>query len=121
MGQASLGKTRGAHCGTPGRGVSIMFRFLGIVVACIAVVTAVGLATVHRVHAGPNPNSTCNNLNPCVSWINAGKGEAIDGTGNHNNGMRGVTHFNSTSNTNFKAGVLGLDLSSSGIDNAGVE
>ena len=68
-----------------GRGIG-MTRFLGIVAAGICAVAAVGLATAHRSHAMPNPNA-CSSMSPCLNLSNGGKGEAIDGTANKNNGL----------------------------------
>lgn len=92
-------------------------RFLAIGVL-VLVVGSLGMAD--RSRGATDAATNCASQNPCQSYTNNGKGEAIQGTSSKNDGVQGTTHFNSTGPTHFFAGVYGLDISSAGHYDAGV-
>jgi hypothetical protein len=66
------------------------------------------------------PDTTCSDHLPCFFEKNNGTGIAIKGVSVANDGLAGSTTFQSTSPTNFHAGVSGIDQSSTGSNDDGV-
>jgi hypothetical protein len=69
---------------------------------------------------GAGHDVTCTSPGPCLSETNTSTGTAITGVSKKGSGIVGRTKFNSTSQNNGQAGVLGQDLSTSGSFNVGV-
>ena len=63
---------------------------------------------------------SCSSPNPCQEGSNASTGAGLEGISAKGKGVVGQTKFNSTSTSNGQAGVIGNDLSTSGVFNAGV-
>jgi hypothetical protein len=66
------------------------------------------------------PDTSCSSPLPCLFKKNNGAGIAIKGVSVVNDGLAGSTTFQSTSPTNFHAGVSGLDASTTGSNDDGV-
>jgi|GEM_PF-1293435 len=63
---------------------------------------------------------TCATTTACVIGTNTSSGPGVQGTSSLGKGVVGQTKRNSTSSTNGQAGVLGQDLSTSGLNDTGV-
>jgi len=99
------------------------WRLLSGVIAVIVVAALTVAAS--RPHpaagvAGPAPDPTCTSSLPCIEYDNNSTGPGIRGVGFLGSGVSGRTKFNSTSAANARAGVIGNDLSTSGIFDSGV-
>jgi len=65
---------------------------------------------------------SCSSGSPCIEYDNSGSGPAIRGVAlGSGNGIGGQTTFKSTSASNGRAGVVGVDSSTSGGFNIGVK
>jgi hypothetical protein len=109
-----------------------MFRFfqsrtIGIVALCLS---SIGLCSALHVPAvagqayqtiiAPMLTGTCASSNACDQQTNTSNGPGFKGISALGNGTVGQTEFKSTSSTNFHAGVLGQDISTTGSFDAGV-
>ncbi|HET9343644.1 MAG TPA: hypothetical protein VFO25_12095 [Candidatus Eremiobacteraceae bacterium] len=63
---------------------------------------------------------SCASTTPCLEWDNTKSGDAVKGVSSNGAGLEGLTKFKSAGKTVGKAGVLGLDTSTSGGLNSGV-
>jgi len=85
---------------------------------------AVAVLTVGAVRSHPPGGGvidpTCTSSSPCIEYDNDGSGPGIRGISIGGNGLAGSTEFISTSTTNFREGLIGNDISTSGVYNAGV-
>jgi hypothetical protein len=91
---------------------------LAFTVVLVAVI--IGAAHSQQVSADGSIDPTCTSSNPCIEYDNNGSGPGIRGVGIGGNGLAGSTEFKSTSATNFREGLIGNDISTTGIFNAGV-
>jgi len=64
--------------------------------------------------------TACSTSAACIGGANTGTGAGVSGTSTKSNGVVGSTTFKSTSNTNAKSGVIGKDLSTTGVYDNGV-
>lgn len=93
-----------------------------LLIGCIAVAGAVGSSHAPAHAAGaPDPNTSCATSSPCVTDTNSGSGPGLASSSAGGTGLKGSTSFQSTSGTNFAAGILGTDASSKGFFDVGVE
>src|ERR1700724_2215933 len=97
---------------------------LAPIAVAVAVITIlmIGADRSHLAKAGGGVNAvtTCNSSSPCTEFDNGGTGAGIRGKSAGGNGIVGFTTFKSTSSDNSTAGVLGADLSSEDVFDAGV-
>lgn len=63
---------------------------------------------------------SCTSSLPCIEYDNNGDGPGIRGISVRGNGLAGATKVNSTSAATGREGLIGNDISTSGIFNAGV-
>jgi hypothetical protein len=63
---------------------------------------------------------SCTSTGPCQEGKNSGTGPGLEGISAKGKGIIGQTTFKSTSSSNGQAGMLGQDMSTSGIFNVGV-
>src|ERR1700730_15100902 len=97
-------------------------RFWIVVVAislCLAFVV-IGAQRSHSAGTSAVIDPTCVSSSPCIEYDNNGSGPGIRGVGLTGNGISGEAKVNSTSSTTGSAGVIGADVSSSGMFNSGV-
>lgn len=87
--------------------------------ACAALVAAIGIVTIGPARAEVESLLSCASTSPCLKWTNSASGDAIEGVSS-GIGVAGQTKFKSAGKTSGKSGVLGADVSTSGILNSGV-
>jgi hypothetical protein len=92
---------------------------LGLSAAAIAAI-GVGVAG-SQAATSIQPDTTCNSSSPCTSNTNNGSGPASANTSVGGTGSTSTTDFKSTSSSNFAAGIHGVDGSSTGKFDAGVQ
>jgi hypothetical protein len=80
----------------------------------------IGAAHSQRPSADGTIDPTCTSSNPCIEYDNNGSGPGIRGVSIGGNGLAGSTEFKSTSSSNFREGLIGNDISTTGIWDAGV-
>jgi hypothetical protein len=106
------------------------FTILRTVGTSVIVAGAVGMgsalhlpavaAQTYQQQIAPMITGTCASSNACNQQTNTSNGPGFKGISASGNGTVGQTEFKSTSSTNFHAGVLGQDISTSGTFDAGV-
>src|ERR1700737_36098 len=101
--------------------------FLGLaVLAASGVAGASGHHVMTKKQAAPAVveiapiDPTCTSSSPCIEYDNNGTGPGIRGISVNGNGLAGATKNNSTSPATGREGLIGNDISTSGIYNAGV-
>jgi hypothetical protein len=100
-----------------------MFTMRTIVLGVSAAAVAVLGIGVAGSHADPllQPATTCGSSSACVTTTNTSSGPATAAISDAGPGSKSTTDFNSTSATNFKPGILGIDASTKGTFDVGVE
>jgi len=63
---------------------------------------------------------SCSSAHPCQTYANSSSGSGVASTSAKGNGLLATTAFASTNQNNGQAGVLGEDLSTSGVYDSGV-
>jgi hypothetical protein len=94
---------------------------IGVVAAALTVSAATsagGRALQSALHAFGVTN--CSKSAPCQTFSNTGSGPGVAVKASKNFGIEGSTAFISTAGMNSRAGVFGLDVSTSGTFNSGV-
>lgn len=94
--------------------------FLLAIPICLASVLVTGTERSHPASAGGVIDPACTSSLPCIEYDNNGAGQGVKGVSLLGNGLTGWTKFNSTSTSNSKYGVSGIDLSTSGAFDSGV-
>lgn len=96
-------------------------RLGAMTVACTAAGMFLVSAASSRAGADAGPFTSCSSPSPCVTDSNTGTGPGLKSASAQGPGLIGRTTFNSTSGPNGKAGVSGMDGSTSGAFNSGVK
>jgi len=94
--------------------------FLFAIPVCLISVLIIGAQRPHPASAGGVIDPTCISSLPCIEYDNNGTGPGIRGISVNGNGLAGSTKNNSTSPATGREGLIGNDISTSGIYNAGV-
>jgi hypothetical protein len=92
----------------------------GAILACLMFAWATGAGRPYPATAGGVIDPTCTSSLPCIEYDNNGTGPGIRGISVAGNGLAGATKNNSTSPASGREGLIGNDISTSGIYNAGV-
>jgi hypothetical protein len=90
------------------------------ILASLMFAWATGAGRPYPASAGGVIDPTCTSSLPCIEYDNNGTGPGIRGISVAGNGLAGSTKNISTSPANGREGLIGNDISTSGIYNAGV-
>jgi hypothetical protein len=86
----------------------------------LGAIVLIGADQSHKARSSAVIDPTCTSSSPCIQYNNNGAGPGVEGLSLGGNGLFGITKINSTSTLNGRAGVFGIDKSTSGAFNTGV-
>lgn len=95
-------------------------RFVLFAIPLVAVAALTVAADRSHAAGGAVIDPSCTSSLPCIAYVNNGTGPGVRGVSLSGNGISGWTKSNSTSAANATFGVVGNDLSVSGIFDSGV-
>ena len=89
---------------------------------CLAAAAAatIAIASIGPARAAIETVLSCDSTKPCLQWNNSGTGDSIKGVSTSGVALEGQTKFKSAGKPAGKAGVLGIDVSTTGTLNSGV-
>jgi hypothetical protein len=90
------------------------------ILGCLVFAWATGAGRPYPANASGVIDPTCTSSLPCIEYDNNSTGPGIRGISVAGNGLAGSTKNNSTSPATGREGLIGNDISTSGIYNAGV-
>jgi hypothetical protein len=90
------------------------------ILVCLMFAWATGAGRPYPATAGGVIDPTCTSSLPCIEYDNNSTGPGIRGISVSGNGLAGSTKNKSTSSATGREGLIGNDISTSGIYNAGV-
>lgn len=100
--------------------VSLALASIGLLALSTPTLTRVAMTEAPASQEIAPIDPVCSSSLPCIEYDNNGTGPGIRGISLHGNGLAGATRSNSTTAANGREGLIGNDISTSGVFNAGV-